>query len=263
MKTDRASLPRHIATLFVVVIYALGLAACAPTAVTDDNPPPTKILPIAPTVLAPIERISEFDPSPVPTITSINEVVIPSTQIPPALPLATPPPPPTLPEPIILEIFSPIDGSGVELGATRVIGRTSAPSLDINGMPVDLNQDGSFQRDVPLREGVNLLEVVASASTGRTKSEQIVVFVISPIAALPFSLLYPFDGLQVRTPIISVVGVTQPDAVVGVNGLPVEVNSLGIFSTTLTLQEGDNLIEIVATDIREVRFQTVAVFYLP
>ncbi len=50
----------------------------------------------------------------------------------------------------------------------------------------------------------------------------------------------------------------------GINGIPVEINALGIFSGAVTLEEGPNLIEIVATDIQgNVRFQTVAVFYLP
>jgi len=116
---------------------------------------------------------------------------------------------------------------------------------------------------MPLREGVNLLEVVASEPSGRTRAEQIVVFMVYPIAALPFSLLYPKDGLVVTQASIPVVGVTSPGAIVGVNGIPVEVNELGVFSTTVPLKMGDNLIEVVATDIREVRFQTVVVFYTP
>ena len=42
------------------------------------------------------------------------------------------------------------------------------------------------------------------------------------------------------------------------------VNELGIFSTTIVLEEGPNLIEVVAVDIqRNVNFQTVVVFYEP
>ena len=81
---------------------------------------------------------------------------------------------------------------------------------------------------------------------------------------MPFSLFYPLDGLETAEPAIPVLGGTRADAVVGVNGTPVEVNALGIFSTTVALEEGPNFIEVVATDIRgNVRFQTVAVFYLP
>ena len=74
----------------------------------------------------------------------------------------------------------------------------------------------------------------------------------------------PPDGLETAESAIPLFGGTRADAVVGVNGTPVEVNALGIFSTTVTLEEGPNFIEVVATDIRgNVRFQTVAVFYLP
>ena len=106
-------------------------------------------------------------------------------------------------------------------------------------------------------------EITASEPSGRTKSEQIVVFMVSPVAALPFSLLYPMDGIEVKEPSILVVGVTSPDVIVGVNGILVEVNARGVFSTTVPLEEGDNLIEVVATDIREVRFQTIVVFHTP
>ena len=77
-------------------------------------------------------------------------------------------------------------------------------------------------------------------------------------------LFYPPDGLEVKEPTIAVVGGTSPDAVAGVNGTPVDVNALGIFSTTAPLEQGANLIEVVATDIQgNIRFQTVVVFYLP
>ena len=261
-------MPRILVGLVSIVFYALGLAACAPGGVTDTTPSPTDSPAISPTVpallaLAPIEKIPEIAQSQVPQVASIDKSGGSPTQATSGGPSAPPHSPTVIPEPIFLQVISPVDGSGVEVRATRMIGRTSAAAVDINGIPVDLNEDGSFQRDLPLREGVNLLEVVASTASGRTKSEQILVFMVSPIAALPFSLLYPFDGLEANTPTIPVVGVTQRDAVVGVNGIPVEVNDLGIFSTTLTLIEGDNLIEVVATDLREVRFQTVAVFYLP
>ena len=257
-------MPRVIAGIVSAVFCALALAACA---ATDAAQSPIESSADSPPVLAPVEQIPEFDPSLVPQVLSNDQSRI--DPIPASADLLVPLPPasPSLPtaiaEPIRLEIISPIDGSGVEVAATRIIGRTSAAAVDINGIPVEVNEDGSFQRDLPLREGVNLLEIVASTASGRTKSEQIVVFVVLPIAALPFSLLYPFDGVVMKTPTIPIVGVTQSDAVVGVNGIPVEVNDLGNFSTTLTLEEGDNLIEVVATDIREVRFQTVAVFYLP
>ncbi len=163
-----------------------------------------------------------------------------------------------------MNILSPIDGAGVEVGAVRIIGATSGTMVNISGIPVDLAAGGKFEYDLVLREGVNLLEVVASNSVGVSTSRQLVVFFISPVVGLPLTLLYPADGLEVTEPVIKVVGVTRPDAVVGVNEVPAEVNALGIFSIEIPLVEEDNLIEVVAVDVQSnVRFQTIVVFYLP
>jgi len=168
-------------------------------------------------------------------------------------------------EPLTLRLLSPQDGVGVEIEAVRVLGVTRPDVVvAINGTPVDVAADGGFQRDLMLEEGVNGIEVVATDLFGHVESDYIAVFFISPMAGLPFSLFYPFDGLQVSEPAVQVVGGTRQDAVVGVNGTPVEPNAQGIFATTVSLGEGANLIEVVAADVENnVRFQTVSVFYVP
>ena len=80
---------------------------------------------------------------------------------------------------------------------------------------------------------------------------------------VPHSILFP-QGLEVDDPNLTIMGATRPDALIGVNGVPVEINSFVIFSTTIVLEEGTNLIEVVAVDLDEnVNFQTVVVFYIP
>ena len=86
------------------------------------------------------------------------------------------------------------------------------------------------------------------------------MFIVSTAAGLPFSLLYPPDGLELFEPQVDVMGVTRPDAVIGVNGVPLQTNCLGIFFTTVTLEEGPNLIEIVATDISSIKGDVVTIF---
>ena len=166
---------------------------------------------------------------------------------------------------LTLELLAPRDGAGVETDAVRVLGITRADAVvGINGVPVEVTSDGSFAYDLQLGEGINLVEVLVTDLSGQTASEQVAVFSISATAGLPFALFYPPDGLEVSVETIPVTGGTRLDAVVGINGTPVELNALGIFSTTVTLEEGPNFIEAVATDIQgNVRFQTVAVFYLP
>ena len=153
----------------------------------------------------------------------------------------------------------------METDAVRVLGITRADAVvGINGVPVEVTSDGSFAYDLQLEEGINLVEVIVTDLSGQTASEQVAVFFISTTAGLPFALFYPPDGLEVSAETILVTGGTRLDAVVGINGTPVEINALGIFSTTVTLEDGPNFIEVVATDIQgNVRFQTVAVFYLP
>ena len=71
-------------------------------------------------------------------------------------------------------------------------------------------------------------------------------------------------SFSVREPTVSVIGGSRVDAVVGVNGIPVDINEFGIFTGEVSLDEGSNLIEVLASDIEgNIRFQTVVVFYVP
>ena len=165
---------------------------------------------------------------------------------------------------VLLELWSPLDGVETKTGVVRVLGKTQIDAMvAVNGIPIDVAPDGTFQRDLLLREGANLVEVVATDLLGQSVSTSAAVFSTSSTAGLPLSLFYPPDGLEVREPRVTVIGGTRQDAVVGVNGVPVELNALGIFSTDIPLEEGANFIEVVTTDIQQrINFQTVAVFYL-
>ena len=153
----------------------------------------------------------------------------------------------------------------MEIEAVRVLGTTRHDAVvAVNGTPVDISEDGTFQRDLSLELGANPIEVVATDLSGQTEDLYSVVFFVSPTAGIPLSISYPADGLLVTEPTVQVIGGSRQDAVVGVLGKPVAVNDLGIFSTTVYLVEGANLIEVVAVDIEQnVNFQTVVVFYEP
>lgn len=239
-------------TVLVVAAVACGsepaaIPALSPVAVQTPEPTGESTPAITPT--------AGVSPQPSPTL--------PPTLTPePAG--ATPTPTKPMEEPLTLQVLTPPDSIGVEVGAVRVAGITSGIEIGINGIPVEVLEDGTFLRDLTLSDGVNLIEVTASGPDGQTTSRQLVVFYVSPTAGLPFTLLYPPDGLTVSQPEVNVLGVTTLDAIVGVNQIPVEVNSLGVFSASIALEEGANLVEVVATNIQgNIRFQTVAVFYTP
>lgn len=60
----------------------------------------------------------------------------------------------------------------------------------------------------------------------------------------------PKDQSVVAESSVLVEGRTVPDAVVSVNGQPVEVDASGKFSTRVTLESGPNAIEVIASDFR-------------
>lgn len=58
----------------------------------------------------------------------------------------------------------------------------------------------------------------------------------------------PGEGAIERESAIEIRGETEPDATVSVNGRRVEVTAAGRFAGPMTASEGDNLVEVVATD---------------
>jgi len=67
-------------------------------------------------------------------------------------------------------------------------------------------------------------------------------------AGLSLKVTSPQDESTVYTFETEVAGVTAPDAVVSVNGMLVDVDADGKFSTTVSLEEGPNSIEVIASD---------------
>ena len=56
----------------------------------------------------------------------------------------------------------------------------------------------------------------------------------------------------------------MPGAVVSVNGVSVPVDPVGIYSTVLSLEEGPNIIDVLATNVDgEVLSTIIALIYRP
>ena len=82
----------------------------------------------------------------------------------------------------------------------------------------------------------------------------------------PFFLLVtePQEDSIVSSSPILVAGSTTPDAVVSINGEAVEVDIEGAFSTQVTLEEGPNFIEVVASNLQGDQESVIlALIYLP
>jgi len=90
----------------------------------------------------------------------------------------------------------------------------------------------------------------------------------TPSPAGPESLflevLEPLDETVVHVPDVQVIGVTLPEAIVSVNGELAEVDDSGSFSTRVSLEEGPNLIQVVASDLEGNEVNVLrSVIYVP
>lgn len=196
-------------------------------------------------------------------------------------PTLTPEPTPTLtttlaPElPLELTVVVPKDGTAtprdeefveftVDTWGIPVVGTTRVDAVvTVDGTLVEVNEDGMFVHSVGLAEGPNLVEVTASGLLGNQRTISMVVYRISP-AGIPLYIFWPVNDATVNSASVSVIGATSVDAVVTVNGVPAEVDVLGLFSISVTLEEGPNAIEVIASDLLgNIRSQTVVVFRLP
>ncbi|MCI0793139.1 MAG: hypothetical protein J4O03_06690 [Chloroflexi bacterium] len=254
---------RRLMSLMIwgAALAVLGIIACG----QDPTPLPPAVSPTA--VSASTATVAPTATSvPVPDTPSPTEPAATATpqSAPTTAPTPVPSPTPTAP-PLPLDLLSPRDGSILEVAAVRVLGNTQIGAVaTINGAPVEIEADGRFQRDLALEVGLNTINVVVTDRLGRAESRNVAVFVVPTTAALPFNVFYPWDGIEVRQRDLPVLGVSRPDAVVAVNGVPMEVNALGIYSGMLTLDDDTNLVEVSATDIDgNVRLETIVVFYTP
>lgn len=87
-------------------------------------------------------------------------------------------------------------------------------------------------------------------------------------AEIPTGLFLRITNLPkesvVRTSTVSISGITTPDAVVSVNGVLVDVDGGGNFTSTISLEEVPNLIEVVASDFQGNKVSAVlTIIYIP
>ena len=93
------------------------------------------------------------------------------------------------------------------------------------------------------------------------------VITLTPTVLL-LEITQPIDGAQVSTSAVLVTGKTIPGAVVSVSiDDTVEIANVdqnGNFSVTVNLEEGPNLIEVIASDLQgNEKSSTIAVIYVP
>ena len=230
--------PKHRPLSRLMLAGALGVllvaAACAQQVPRDPTPSPTA-------------RSATATPTPTPTPEATP------TPTPEAPPTPTPPPPdptatPTALPPLSLDVEGPDDGTTVRNAAVVVHGRTAPGAMvTAGGVSTLADRDGRFQIEVRLEPGANRIEVVASDAGRSVSATRTVTFEVPAPTAFFLLVTDPEDQTIVSATRQPVSGRTAPDAIVSVNGVGVEVDAAGAFSTTVTLEQGPNLIEVLGT----------------
>lgn len=161
-----------------------------------------------------------------------------------------------------LVILEPTDETVVNSSRITVSGTTRSDAVvSINGQITDVDSQGDFVGEVNLDIGPNVIEVIASDFYG---NEESAVLAVVYAAALPLTVAEPLNESVVTSRPIAVKGVTSIDAVVSVNDDIVTVDASGSFSALVSLEEGPNFIEVVASDFNgHSSTVTLTVIYIP
>ena len=180
-----------------------------------------------------------------------------ATPIPTPTPVPTPTPPPTstpapTPTPTIeglLDVQGPEDNAAIRADSVVVHGFARADAVvQVNKERVELDDTGRFSQLIDLSPGFNTIVVDAETPDGASESATLSVISLL-LPPQPFFLIItePEDQSSVVHPTIPLVGRTTAGTVVTVNGVAVPVDISGVFSTTVALEPGPNLIEVRGT----------------
>ena len=231
--------------LLLAISLAISSSACVtalPRAVTE--PAPTATATPLPTPI----------PTPVPT----------ATPAPTSTPVPTPTPAVTIEG--LLDVRGPEDDSAVRADSVVVHGYAHMDAkVQINDMSVPLDETGRFSQLVDLSPGFNTITVEAEIPDGETESATIsVVSLLLPPQPFFLIITEPLDQTFAVHPTIPLVGRTTAGTVITVNGVAVPVDVSGVFSTTITLEPGPNIIEVLGTSTDGEELDAlVAVIYRP
>ena len=217
-----------------------------PTAAPTATMPPTTTKPPVVT-MPPVTTAPPAATTPAPTIPSPTT---PPTNQPPSGPSPNPSPGPTEPAELFLSVLAPRDGSTVPGSAVVAYGLTlPGASVTVNGVPATVDVNGGFRAETDLNPGVNVVEIVATTGAGDDVVVRRTVDSLS-LPPQPFLLVIDEPPPQsiVTQPRQRLAGHTSPQAVVSVNGVSVAVSPFGAFDTTVSLEPGPNIIEVVSTN---------------
>ncbi len=143
-------------------------------------------------------------------------------------------------------VTNPVNGEWTNESIVNVAGTVPpGTSLKVNGQEAVVREGGLFEREIILQEGENILRIEATDDVGNVTSQELIL----RRKTIPPNLTVNVDEGEIfQQSDVQIMGKTDAGAVVLVGGQSVAVSSLGEFQTTVSLLNGENLLDVVAQD---------------
>jgi hypothetical protein len=163
----------------------------------------------------------------------------------------------TLQSGLPLSITEPADSATINGDAVTVQG-TTAPgaTVSVNDNVVTADSTGAFSTNVSLDAGPNAIDVIAT-DDNNNQGEVLLMVDAMPTTSttlgasqgtLPLTITSPIDSATLSTSTVIVQGQTTPGATVTANSNSDVADANGNFSIDVSLENGPNAIDVIATD---------------
>jgi RHS repeat-associated protein len=149
----------------------------------------------------------------------------------------------------VINVTTPVNGSSTNQTAQLVTGSLSeAATLLINGQAVTVNPDLSFSfGPITLVEGINSINI--SATDAATNNSALNISVTLDTVAPVLILDSPTGDILTNQSSVSFSGNVNETVSLSINGQAVTQNPDNTFSANVTVAEGANVVDVVATDV--------------
>jgi len=163
----------------------------------------------------------------------------------------------TLKSGLPLSITEPTDSATINGDTVNVQGTTTpGATVSVNDNVVTADSTGAFSTNVNLDAGPNAIDVIAT-DDNNNQGEVLLMVNAMPTTSttlgasqgtLPLTVTSPIDSATLSISTVTVQGRTTPGATVTVNGNSDVADANGNFSIDVSLDNGPNAIDVIATD---------------
>ena len=161
----------------------------------------------------------------------------------------TPPPPPSFETPV-----SHTNKNNLEISGSSEAGSTITFYFNNKKSEVLVNNEGKFSQTFSLNKGENSLYAYSTDTSGNQSVDSRTYEIFQDSEPPDLELLTPKNGAEfygTKNRQINIEGTTEPEARVQINERWVIIDSFGKFPFPVSLNEGDNVFKIKASDLAE------------